>query len=264
MARIILCLIVLFLNTIFTWSFVGRGPRPTFPSSCLCASRALGGLRSGKSNAPASFRLYKRLIKENKVFDGRVNNQRSTSPAFASLKLASTTSQMHDEGTVAVANRVCEASFRRMSEKHQQLLQSQSFSTSLNVEGNRRYSLSEQIDDEIVESVVTLKLNGEIVFLESHGGPACKTLQGSWYVDPVSNLIRMAIDRTYVGNYVELNVRSHYSGFATSSNDGLASYSSALININGEVCDEVGCVPVTSDGSPAGWFNLCPLPEADF
>lgn len=120
-----------------------------------------------------------------------------------------------------------------------------------------RWSLTEHIDDEIVESTVDLKPNGEVAFVESSGGPVVKTINGSWLVDPTTSSIRMVIDRTYAGKFMEIKVRSHYSG---ENRSGVA-FSSETGSIGGNVyevvCDD-GCSTDT-----LGTFKLEPSSSSE-
>jgi hypothetical protein len=126
----------------------------------------------------------------------------------------------------------------------------------------RFYHLSENIDDENVESMVDLKPNGEIVFLESHGGPKCKSIHGSWFVTPGDSYIRLCVDRVILGKNTEFNVRSHYSGVGQSSLSGATSFSSASDSsgAKGELCDDGGC---GLGHSALGWFILSGIKRAD-
>ena len=116
----------------------------------------------------------------------------------------------------------------------------------------RFFLLSENIDDDMVESNVDLKPNGEIVFLETHGGPSCKSIHGSWFVSPGDSFVRLCVDRVILGKNTVFNVRSHYSGVAQSSLSGATSFSSAAESgAKGEICDDGGC-----GGAALGWFSL--------
>jgi hypothetical protein len=116
----------------------------------------------------------------------------------------------------------------------------------------RFFLLSENIDDDMVESKVDLKPNGEIVFLETQGGPSCKSIHGSWFVSPGDSFFRLCVDRVILGKNTVFNVRSHYSGVAQSSLSGATSFSSAAESgAKGEICDDGGC-----GGAALGWFSL--------
>ena len=231
------------------------------PLAASRGSSTFGGRAEALRRAARSTRLFKRAHKEGRVYGGggaggRYSNYNSFGNNAFRME-GSASSLLHDDLTSA-PGRLCEESYQRLSQKQEgngavavAAALGGLEAAALGGLEQRRYRLSEQIDDENVESTVDLRPNGEVVFVESRGGAAVKSIHGSWQVDSATNMIRMVIDRKYEGRFTEINVRSHYSGFAQQGGE-FSSGSSSSLTIGGEVCDEQGC------DLAAGFFRLLP------
>jgi len=249
---VVLVLLKTFANA-FLPAICNRHPGVAVPE-CWIGQRVDGVAATRGLQITRSSRLYK---SKNKAFggaSGRPNGGKLDSTRLGDnlggdlLELYETTEVTH----------VCDDVFKGMSQRLGGLGSCGDCSEEAIIK-QRFFLLSENIDDDMVESKVDLKPNGEIVFLETHGGPSCKSIHGSWFVTPGDSFVRLCVDRVILGKNTEFNVRSHYSGVAQSSLTGATSFSSASEyesesgGAKGEICDDGGC---GFGGAALGWFSL--------
>ena len=71
--------------------------------------------------------------------------------------------------------------------------------------------LKEMIDNEVIESLVEFDDNGNIVFLTS-GGNGVQDIKGIWSHGKNGNVLKMIIERTYLGKFSSKTIKSQYVG----------------------------------------------------
>ena len=80
--------------------------------------------------------------------------------------------------------------------------------------------LTEMIDNEVIESLVEFDDNGNIVFLTS-GGNGVQDVKGIWIHGKNGNVLKMIIERTYLGKFSSKTIKSHYVGLLNQRGNNL-------------------------------------------
>jgi len=122
--------------------------------------------------------------------------------------------------------------------------------------------LSEIVDNEVVESLVEFDEDGNIMFL-TPGGNGVQDIKGIWSHGRNGQVLKMIIERTYLGKFSSRTIKSHYVGLLNQQGNNLNSIiaigkemdlsmhdSESLIN-NGEIT-----INNISDGHENGAFYL--------
>lgn len=71
--------------------------------------------------------------------------------------------------------------------------------------------LTEMVDNEVIESLVEFDENGNIIFLTS-GGNGVQDVRGIWSHGKNENVLKMIIERTYLGKFSSKTIKSQYVG----------------------------------------------------